>query len=171
MKHENEFIFCSDHRLKQKLNSLLKFGILKNTSDIYDNHYLFKHGLQNTLLTTKKQPVVFIDNDLDYYCISMLTEGISALLINKNANTVDAMKALVLFNSQEYDVCTKLTKQEISILYNIMKSFSIPGNEHYTKSGNSGERQNCVNSLIQKLKLRDSHDLYRAHLWWLNTSH
>lgn len=167
MSSHNNFIFCNDRFFADGLAEVIPFGLAQGTFTFFDNHYLMEYGVKDSLHTIITQPIIFIDNDLDYYALKLLTQGMlmNLVLISKKCNLSEILNSILMATkSCAYKVKFPLSNSELLVLESLMMSSSINDAVEKLKL-----KEKTVyahrNAIIKKLNLKNRNALHRLNVW------
>ncbi|KAF1369197.1 helix-turn-helix domain-containing protein [Yokenella regensburgei] len=166
MNSNNEFIFCDDKFFAIGLAEVIPSGLAHGTFAFFDNEYILKHGVKNSIHATSSQSIIFIDNDLDYYALQILARDIGLLLINKKAKLSDILTSILLFEKKEcYKARLSLSQCELQVMECLMQGNSVDETAEKLKK-NGKTIYSHRNAIIKKLELQNRNALYRLQRWF-----
>lgn len=161
----DKFIYCKDQFFATGLAEVIPNGLAQGTFTFFDNEYLLEYGAKGSIHATSSQPIIFIDNDLDYYALQILTKDTDLLLLSKKCRLSEILTSLLLYEKQEaYKVRLSLSQSELKVLECLMKGATI---DQMVVKLQRNEKTIYAhrNAIVKKLKLKNRNSLHRLKTW------
>lgn len=165
MSTVNSFIFCKDQFFASGLAEVIPCGLAQGSFTFFDNAYILEHGAKASIYATMTQPIIFVDNDLDYYALKILTKDMNTLLFSKKSSLSQILNTLVQAKNRElYKVRFSLTNSELQVLECLMLSPTIELAVTKLKLSEKTVYSHRY-SIIKKLELKNRNALHRMQTW------
>ncbi|MBV8042594.1 helix-turn-helix transcriptional regulator [Pluralibacter sp.] len=161
----DSFIYCKDQFFATGLAEVIPNGLAQGTFTFFDNEYILEYGARESIHATPTQPIIFIDNDLDYYALQILTKDSNLLLISKKCKLSEILTSLLLFKKKDaYKVGLSLSQSELQVLECLIRGATI---EQMVATLKRNEKTIYAhrNAIIKKLNLKNRNALYRLKTW------
>ncbi|ALR75627.1 LuxR C-terminal-related transcriptional regulator [[Enterobacter] lignolyticus] len=161
----DRFIYCKDQFFASGLAEVIPNGLAQGTFTFFDNDYLLEYGAKDSLHATSAQPIIFIDNDLDYYALQILTKDSDLLLISKKCRLSEILTSLLLYEKQgAYKVRLSLSQSELQVLECLMRGATI---DQMVVKLQRNEKTIYAhrNAIVKKLELKNRNALHRLKTW------
>ncbi|HDC4393623.1 TPA: helix-turn-helix transcriptional regulator [Enterobacter cloacae] len=160
----SEYILTDDYYFKLGLISLLSSDFISDSLYIIDGDKIDVATDIKVKYLNERNAIVFVSNDVNYYCIYTSIQNKSFKFISKKRSVKDILSCVLLKDSPfEYKTKYILSKKELDVFSCMQKGCSV---QDVAKKLNMKAKTIYTHrrSLINKLRVRNRMELYQGIL-------